>query len=271
MPFGHLSAGTAGTVGYIRKRNDDVVGMCAGPPTLWDQGSYLGLDGAETGGGKCGRKEKGNPTVATATSSCLAPSELWFTYRHTKTFHVVPPVKELILDRYNEKSLQWVEQKVSTDAVTERGRSRQGRGTRSCIARAPCKRRRRAMGPASIEEEKPSTEIACSRVEGHRLNRLCVRTDPDDHAEEARDWWNFDAPVRNYRWTARDTGLGDQDQEVRTDIATERNHGCRGRSHRGKATWSCVARAPCRKRRATTNPASKEKEVPSSIYYQLGP
>ncbi|RRT82101.1 hypothetical protein B296_00009071 [Ensete ventricosum] len=56
----------------------------------------------------------------------------------------------------------------------------------------------------------------------------------------------------------RGARLGDQDQEVSMDAATER-----GRSRRGKATWSRAARAPHR-RRATMNLASIKEEEPST-------
>ncbi|RWW49478.1 hypothetical protein BHE74_00044350 [Ensete ventricosum] len=52
------------------------------------------------------------------------------------------------------------------------------------------------------KEEEPSAEVACSRVDGRRLDWLCIRANPGDHVEEARGWWNSDVSVRNYRWTA---------------------------------------------------------------------
>ncbi|RRT41957.1 hypothetical protein B296_00055494, partial [Ensete ventricosum] len=81
------------------------------------------------------------------------------------------------------------DQEVSMDAAIgrghkHRGRSRRDRVVRSCIARVPRKRRRAAMGPASIEEEEPLIEIACSIVDGHRLDQLYIRADPSDHAEK---------------------------------------------------------------------------------------
>ncbi|RRT83924.1 hypothetical protein B296_00003407 [Ensete ventricosum] len=61
------------------------------------------------------------------------------------------------------------------------------------------------MAMSSGEEEEPSVEVACSRVDGHRLDRLYICVDPGDHVEEARGWWNSDASVRSYRWTASRT------------------------------------------------------------------
>ncbi|RZR98069.1 hypothetical protein BHM03_00027369 [Ensete ventricosum] len=77
--------------------------------------------------------------------------------------------------------------------MTGRDHSRRGRATRLHTARVPRRRRRAAEGPASIEEEKPSAEIACNRVDGRRLDWLCKYADPSDHVEEARGWWNSDA------------------------------------------------------------------------------
>ncbi|RWW18014.1 hypothetical protein GW17_00018023 [Ensete ventricosum] len=53
------------------------------------------------------------------------------------------------------------------------------------------------------KEEDPLAEAVCSRVDGRRLDRLYVRANPGDHAEEARGWWNSGMSVRSCRWTAR--------------------------------------------------------------------
>ncbi|RWW77648.1 hypothetical protein BHE74_00014179 [Ensete ventricosum] len=82
------------------------------------------------------------------------------------------------------------------------GRSYWGKAMRLRTTRAPRKRRRAATGPTSIEEE-PSAKTTCTRVDGRRLDRLCVCADPSDHVEEARGWWNSGMSVRSYRWTIR--------------------------------------------------------------------
>ncbi|RZS27099.1 hypothetical protein BHM03_00060530, partial [Ensete ventricosum] len=92
------------------------------------------------------------------------------------------------------------DQEVSTDTLTRRGCSRRGRATQSRTVRVPHRRRRAVVDLASIEEES-SAEIACNRVNGHRLDRLYVRANLGDHAEEARGWWNSGTSVRSYRWT----------------------------------------------------------------------
>ncbi|RRT68551.1 hypothetical protein B296_00017385 [Ensete ventricosum] len=56
---------------------------------------------------------------------------------------------------------------------------------------------------SSGKEEEPSAKVACSKMDGRRLDRLCIRVDLGDHVKEARVWWNFDASVKSYRWTAR--------------------------------------------------------------------
>ncbi|RZS18155.1 hypothetical protein BHM03_00050390 [Ensete ventricosum] len=40
------------------------------------------------------------------------------------------------------------------------------------------------------------------RVDGRRLDWLCIRANPGDHVEVARGWWNSDVSVRSYRWKA---------------------------------------------------------------------
>ncbi|RRT47229.1 hypothetical protein B296_00029290 [Ensete ventricosum] len=80
------------------------------------------------------------------------------------------------------------DQEVSTDALTRRGRSRRGRATQSRTVRVPHRRRRAVVDLASIKEEESSTKITCNRVNGHRLDRLYVRANLGDHAEEARGW-----------------------------------------------------------------------------------
>ncbi|RWV83766.1 hypothetical protein GW17_00054584 [Ensete ventricosum] len=86
------------------------------------------------------------------------------------------------------------DQEVSTDTLTRRGCSRRGRATQSRTVRVPHRRRRAVVDLASIEEES-SAEIACNRVNGHRLDRLYVRANLGDHAEEARGWWNSGTSV----------------------------------------------------------------------------
>ncbi|RWW47760.1 hypothetical protein BHE74_00046212 [Ensete ventricosum] len=93
----------------------------------------------------------------------------------------------------------------------------------------------------SGEEEEPSAEVTCSRVDGRQLDRRYVRVDPSDHTEEARGWWSFVTLVRSYRWIAM----------WRTDSVGDVANKGRGRWQRGdlggrkRRSGGCSRRSRC--------------------------
>ncbi|RRT39430.1 hypothetical protein B296_00036740 [Ensete ventricosum] len=175
------------------------------------------------------------------------------------------------------------DQEVSTDLVIgrgsgHRGHNRRGRAMQSRVGRALRKRRRAAVGPTSIEEEKPSVRSRCSvfvalqkkmlaMSKGHERLRAvtatAVATEGDMGFDNRRSTFRRQKLSLDSESEYGNTGLRDQDQEVSTDLVIRRGRGRRGHSCRGRATRSCTARAPSRRRRVTTGPASMEEEEPS--------